>query len=46
MRQQVTRKKILEPIKGLTLKAVDSKTYFKNVIQPVKEAAKVEGKKI
>ena len=37
------RKKILEPIKGLTSKAVDSKTYFREVIKTVKELAKVEG---
>ena len=40
------RKKILEPIKGLTSKTVDSKTYFREVIKPVQERAKAESKKI
>ena len=40
------RKEILKPIKGLTQKTVDSKTYWKNVIKPVKDRAKIEGKKI
>jgi len=42
----LNRRKLLEPIKGLNLKSVGSKTYFNNVIKPVKEAAKAEGKKI
>ena len=40
------RKEILKPIKGLTQKNVASKTYYKNVIRPVKDRAKIEGKKI
>ena len=40
------RKDILKPIKDLTKKNVGSKTYYENVIRPVKDAAKAEGKKI
>ena len=40
------RKEILKPIKGLTQKNVASKTYYENVIRPVKNKAKIEGKKI
>ena len=40
------RKEILKPIKGLTQKNVASKTYYENVIRPVKDRAKIEGKKI
>ena len=40
------RKEILKPVKGLTQKNVASKTYYDNVVRPVKDKAKEVGKKI
>ena len=40
------KREIIKPVKGLTKKNVASKTYYDNVVRPVKARAKEVGKKI